>query len=114
MGRSDAKQPFKAFIVCSLLACISGAWLNYYSSRVAAKIQTQQSGSPGQLAVEVNHANLWMLLMLWFGFAAVVFLLRAFSEKRRAIRRSGTTIRIRKDIGTQRYDRAIPRREIAA
>lgn len=113
---NDPKQPFRAFIVSALLACASGWWLNYYSSRAAAIIQIQQNDSPAQLAVEVNHANLWMLFMLGFGFASVVFLLRGFSQRRRALRRVvvAPPIAAGKDIGTERYARPVERGQLAA
>ena len=105
---NDPKQPFRGFIVCALLACASGTWLNYYSSRASAIMKIQGNASPAQLAVEVNHANLWMLLMLGFGFASVVFLLRAFSARRRAKRRAVVIpIATPKSTGTERYASAV-------
>lgn len=110
---NDPKQLFRGFIVCALLACASGTWLNYYSSRASAIIKTQVNASPEQLAVEVNHANLWTLLMLGFGFASVVFLLRTFSARRRA-RRRAAVIPIAAGIGTDRYARRVESEQLAA
>ena len=53
--------------------------------------------------------------MLGFGVASVVFLLRAFSEKRRARRRVPVIpLPCRKETATERYARSIPDEQIAA